>query len=82
LKILAALIKRRLLTRVSDWGHCAIYEHDLQRIWPLDEKNRRAKIADFAKEYGFRLVVYRKGVCAIFEKELPSAPREVLGNHR
>jgi hypothetical protein len=58
-----------LLTRVSDWGHCAIYEHDLQRIWPLDEKDRRAKIAQFAKEYGFRLVVYRKGVCAIFEKE-------------
>jgi magnesium-transporting ATPase (P-type) len=44
--------------------------------------NNVAKIADFAKEYGFRLVVYRKGVCAIFEKELPSAPREILGNHR
>jgi hypothetical protein len=69
LKILAALIKRRLQKRIGDWGHCAIYEHDLQRLWPLDEKNRRAKIAQFAKEYGFRLAVYRKGVCAIFEKD-------------
>jgi hypothetical protein len=55
---------------------------ELQRIWPLNEENRKAKIEQFAKEYGFRLVVYRKGVCAIFEKELPSAPREVMGNHR
>jgi hypothetical protein len=69
LKILAALIERRLRKRIGDWGYCAIYEHDLQRIWPLEEKNRRAKIAEFAKQHGIRLVVYRKGVCAIFEKE-------------
>jgi hypothetical protein len=82
MKILAARIKRQLLLDTGKWGHCAIYENELQRIWPLNEENRKAKIEQFAKEYGFRLVVYRKGVCAIFEKELPSAPREVLGNHR
>jgi hypothetical protein len=31
-------------------GHCAIYEDELQRIWPLEEENRRAKIEQFAKE--------------------------------
>jgi hypothetical protein len=29
----------------------------------------KAKIAEFAKQHGIRLVVYRKGVCAIFEEE-------------
>jgi hypothetical protein len=82
LKILAAGIKRQLLLDTGKWGHCAIYENELQRIWPLNEENRKAKIEQFAKEYGFRLVAYRKGVCAIFEKELLSAPREVLGDHR
>jgi hypothetical protein len=81
MKILASVIKRRLDSEVGQWGHCAIYENELQRIWPLNEENRKAKIEQFAKEYGFRLVVYRKGVCAIFEKE-PPLVNEVLGNHR
>jgi hypothetical protein len=69
LKILAALIKRRLRTRINDWGYGAIYEHELQRIWPPDEKDRKAKIAQFAREHGLRLSVYKPGLCAIFEKE-------------
>jgi hypothetical protein len=70
MKILAARIKRRLLLDTGKWGHCAIYENELQRIWPLNEENRKAKIAAFAKEYGFKLVYYKLGLCAIFEKGL------------
>ena len=54
------------------WKHCAVYEQELQRIWPLEERNREAKIAQFAKEYGFRLAFYKEGLCAIFDKDLPS----------
>jgi hypothetical protein len=72
MKILAALIKRQLLLDTGKWGHCAIYEDQLQRIWPLNEENRKAKIEQFAKEYGFCLSFYKPGLCAIFEKE-PSA---------
>jgi hypothetical protein len=77
-------IKRQLLLDTTKWGHCAIYENELQRIWPLNEENRKAKIEQFAKEYGFCLSFYRPGVCAIFEKERDrqSASHEVLGNHR
>jgi hypothetical protein len=53
----------------GQWKHCAIYEKDLQR--PLDQKDRKAKIAQFAKEYGFRLRFYGKGLCAIFDKWPP-----------
>lgn len=68
MKILARSIKRRLNAQVGEWGHCAVYERELQRLWPINEKNRKAKIAKFAKEYGFRLSVYKPGICAIFEK--------------
>jgi hypothetical protein len=68
MKILASLIKRKLERQVGILGHCAIYEDQLKRLWPLNEKDREAKIAQFAKEYGFRLRFYRKGLCAIFDK--------------
>ena len=47
---------------------CAIYENELQRLWPLDAKDREARIGQFAKEYGFRLRFYKKGLCAIFDR--------------
>jgi hypothetical protein len=66
LKKLASQIARQL--QGGDWMHCAIYEQELQRLWPLNQKDREAKIAQFANEYGFRLRFYRKGLCAIFDK--------------
>jgi hypothetical protein len=77
MKILSSRIKERLEGQVGQWGHCAIYEVELQRIWPLDERDRKAKIAQFAKEHGFRLRFYKKGLCAIFEKGSPSHPKAV-----
>jgi len=71
LKILAERIARKLAVETQKGGHCGIYEDELQRIWPLDEENRKEKIAQFAKEYGFKLSFYTKGLCAIFEKESP-----------
>jgi hypothetical protein len=70
MKALASLIERQLVAG-GGWSHCAIYEDKLQRIWPLEEENRKSKIAQFAKEYGFRLSYYKSGLCAIFVKEPP-----------
>jgi hypothetical protein len=66
LKKLAGQIEYELQGRGQT--HCAIYEDELQRVWPLDQKGREAMIAQFAKEYGFRLRFYKKGMCAIFDK--------------
>jgi hypothetical protein len=79
MKTLADRINRRL--QAGEVDHYAAYENELQRIWPLDEKGRKAKIAQFAKEHGFCVSYYKQGLCAIFEKE-PSPSREILGNHR
>jgi hypothetical protein len=72
MKTLARLIERELQS--GKWNDCAVYEHELMRVWPLGEPEREAKIDQFAKEHGFRLRFYRMGMCAIFE---PSA-RETI----
>jgi uncharacterized SAM-dependent methyltransferase len=68
MKTLAAHIATEIERQfqAGQWKHCAVYENELQRIWPLNEKEREAKITEFAKEYGFRLSFYKKGLCAIF----------------
>jgi len=74
MKILARLIRYQLEADARKWGHCAIYEDQLQRVWPIEEENRKAKIEKFAKEHGFTLSFYKKGLCAIFERKSPSPP--------
>jgi hypothetical protein len=69
MEILARQIRRELELKTQTIGHCAIYEDQLQRIWPLDEENRKGKIEQFAKEHGFQLIFYKQGLCAIFIKE-------------
>ena len=69
MKTLAVVIEREL--QAGKWKHYAAYEAELVRIWPLNESEREAKIAQFAKDYGFRLRFYQKGMCAIFDKWTP-----------
>ena|SRR5215467_2692105 len=67
MKLLAQRIESEL--RHSKWKHCAIYEEELQRLWPLETTDREANIAQFAKTSGLRLRFYQKGLCAIFDKQ-------------
>jgi hypothetical protein len=64
-KTLATQIERQMR---GQWRQCVVYENDLERLWPQNMKDREEKIAQFAKQYGFRLRFYRKGMCAIFDK--------------
>ena len=78
MKILAGLIRRELQLQANEYGHCAVYEDELQRVWPLDEENRKAKIEQFGNENGFRLIYYKPGLCAIFEEERVNKNQEQL----
>ena len=69
MKILSGLIRRKLQLQAGKYGHCAVYEDELQRVWPINEENRKAKIEQFANANGFRLVYYKPGLCAIFEEQ-------------
>src|SRR5215813_2298484 len=81
MKLLAQRIESEL--QHSKWKHCAIYEEELQRLWPLEATDREANIAEFAKTYGLRLRFYQKGLCAIFDKprhEFPQPSNASLGH--
>src|SRR5215471_3370528 len=66
----------QLQLKVSDLGHCAVYEKELQRVWPIAEENRKAKIAEFGEKHGFRLAYYKQGHCAIFLDDSAQAIKE------
>jgi hypothetical protein len=68
---LAAGIERDL--QLGGHKHYAVYEEDLQSLWPLKDGQREAKLAQFAQQHGFRLLFYQKGLCAIVDKGAPKA---------
>jgi hypothetical protein len=73
MQTLAARIRRELRESAQLIPCCAIFEEDLQRFWPrfwpLELQNRKAKIERFAKQHGFKLMFYKRGLCAIFQEE-------------
>jgi hypothetical protein len=58
-------------------AHCAVYEKELTRVWPLPDPLRESKIARFAKDHRWRLRFYREGLCAIFDKDQTLKGRKV-----
>jgi hypothetical protein len=65
MKVLASRIVEGLKTA----DHFAVYEADLELIWPLSANQREAKIARFARRHGLRLRFYKDGLCAIFDRQ-------------
>ena len=68
--------------KANDLGHCAVYEKELQRVWPITEENRKAKIAEFAEKHGFRLAYYKQGHCAIFLEDSTGQDIKTRENRR
>ena len=64
MKVLAS----RIIEGLKTADHFAVYEPDLERIWPVELNHRETKIARFAKENGLRLRFYKPGLCAIFDR--------------
>jgi len=82
MKTLARRIQQPLKTETAEIGHCAISENELQRLWPLDDENRKGKIEEFAKQFGFKLSFYKHGLCAIFQNDAPKNRVKYVDNHR
>ena len=68
MRTLAAQIRRELRESSLLIPYCAIYEEELQRFFLSDLKNREVEIKKFAKQHGFRLRFYKRGLCAIFQE--------------
>src|SRR4051794_40116748 len=61
-------IVHEISSRLASDSHFAIYEPDLNRVWPKNGINREAEIRKFAAEHGWELRYYKDGLCAIFAK--------------
>jgi hypothetical protein len=59
MKTLARRIDHQL--QVGEWKHCAVYEDELKRLWPLHAQDREAEIAKFAKEIWIPNAVLSQG---------------------
>ena len=69
MKTLAKRIRHELKSETAKTAHCLVYEHELQRLWPTEEENRKQKIAHVANANGFKLSFYKQGLCARFERK-------------
>lgn len=69
-------LAQQIAVELQTAKHCAVYERELCRIWPVDQKEREAAIRKFAEKHGWRLRFYKEGLVAIFD-ESPS-PSERL----
>ena len=54
--------------------HCAVYDVELDRVWPSNGVRGQTKIEEFAKDNGWEIGHYKDGFVAIFVKR-PSAKR-------
>jgi hypothetical protein len=63
------VLASRILEELKTANHCAVYEAELERFWPLSANGREEKITRFAQKHGFRLRFYKTGLCAIFDTE-------------
>jgi hypothetical protein len=63
-----SMLAAQIQSELECGKRCTIYEFELIHIWPLNEKDREAKIAQFAEENGLCLRFYRIGWCAVFDR--------------
>jgi hypothetical protein len=63
-----SVVYRDVVIRVCDDAGNVIETQEHAGEFKSHERSRQAKIAEFAKAYGFRLRFYQKGLCAIFGK--------------
>jgi hypothetical protein len=70
METLASRIEHQLQGGTWDYNvpHAAVYEQELKLFWALNEEHRAAKIAQFAKEHGFRVRFYSKRLYATFNE--------------
>jgi len=68
-------LARTIAKELETEDHCAVYESELERVWPEDDGNREKSVKKFAERHHWNLRFYKEGFVAIFVKEkgvLPS----------
>jgi hypothetical protein len=60
----------RIETELKEQEVCAVYNSELERVWPktTNPDRRKEQIKDFADEHQLDVTFYDVGLCAVFER--------------
>jgi hypothetical protein len=75
------MLANRIETELKDQGVCAVYNSDLERVWPktISPERRKKEIKRFANRHHLNVTFYDVGLCAVFEKaHSASQDRELI----
>ena len=63
-------LANRIETELKEQGVCAVYNSELERVWPrtINPEKRKKEIKRFANKHRLNVTFYDVGLCAIFEK--------------
>ena len=63
---------------------CAVYDSDLARVFPktMPIEKRKERIRRFAARHGLSVDFYDVGLCALFEKPVPSESKKTAGGFK
>jgi hypothetical protein len=63
-------LANRIETELKEQDICAVYNSELERVWPktISPEPRKKKIKRFADRHRLAVTFYDVGLCAVFEK--------------
>jgi len=74
-------LANRIETELKEQGVCAVYNSELERVWPktINPERRKKEIKRFADRHHLDVTFYDVGLCAVFEKAQSTSPdRELI----
>ena len=69
-------LANRIETELKEQGVCAVYNSELERVWPrtISPERRKKEIKRFANRHHLNVTFYDVGLCAVFEKPQFASP--------
>lgn len=63
-------LAERIETELKQQEICAVYNSELERVWPkkISPERRKEQIKRFADKHQLAVTFYDVGLCAVFEK--------------
>lgn len=63
-------LANRIETQLKEQGVCAVYNSELDRVWPktISSEKRKRQIKRFADQHQLEVTFYDVGLCAVFER--------------
>jgi hypothetical protein len=73
-------LANRIETELKEQGVCAVYNSELERVWPktISSDRRKKEIKRFADKHRLNVTFYDVGLCAVFEKAHSASQRGEL----